>query len=217
MGQDQRSSVASSIDSMASGPQETQEASAGQADGETPTSTASRPRKRRKKKFYLAPSNPLSQVLFLWVWRLMWLIQHARDLKHIHMTLHVTETCSVCGDRLQEKWDAEFQQRKDRASLMRALMKAFGARYALLSIWKVFWVLFTWVGAYWILKKLIDVQDERQAAAASHWVEGHLYALGLFLTWFLGSICFHQLAMQSTRVGIQVCPPIERQIETRHE
>jgi hypothetical protein len=82
---------------------------------------------------------------------------------------------------------------------MRALGSSFGLRYFLLAIWKIFWILFTWVGAYWVLKSLIDVQDTLKPSM----LYGHLYALGLFLTSFLGSLCFHQLVLQSTRIGIQ--------------
>ncbi|KAJ3214108.1 hypothetical protein HDU67_002064 [Dinochytrium kinnereticum] len=117
-----------------------------------------------------------------------------------------------------------------RPRLHRALNRAFGVRFSLLAIWKALWALFTWLGAYGILKWIIDYCEARTAAADGRPVnstppptpgltplgplpaegptapplyQGHLLALALFLSSSFSSICFHQLSIQCTRIGVQ--------------
>lgn len=82
---------------------------------ESPPLNTPNKRKRRKKKFLLAPSNFISQILFLWVIRLIYLIQNVPDLKNIHLNLYKTETSSQSGDLLQEKWNAQVLKDKEYA------------------------------------------------------------------------------------------------------
>ena len=159
------------------------------------------PQKKKKKKrikFLLTSSNFLSQILFCWILKLTFIILRVGDLKNINLSLYKTETCTDSGDLLQKAWEKELASKKESASLSRAIWAAFGTRYVLISIWKVFWIICTWSSAYWALKLLISSLESQDSA----WI-CHLYALGLFLTSFLGSLCMHQLVLQSTRIGIQ--------------
>jgi ABC-type multidrug transport system fused ATPase/permease subunit len=151
----------------------------------------------KKVKFLLSSTNWISQILFLWIIRLVYLIHTLPQLKHLHLSLDSKETAQVTGDKLEENWEKERLKRKENASLMRALASAFGLVYLSLAIWKLLWIGFIWVGIYFALKGLIQVQQADQNYTA------HYYALGLFLSCFLGSLCFHQLAIQSTRIGIR--------------
>ena len=160
--------------------------------------TKSKAKKMGKKvKFLLNSSNWISQILFLWILKLVYLIHTLPQLKHLHLLLDSKETAQVTGDKLQEKWENEISKKRENASLMWALISTFGMVYFSLAIWKLVWILFTWVGIYFALKGLIQVQDSTLDNT------GHYYALALFLSSFLGSLCFHQLAIQSTRIGIR--------------
>ncbi|KAJ3103334.1 hypothetical protein HDU97_010239 [Phlyctochytrium planicorne] len=139
--------------------------------------------------------------------------------------------------------------------LHRALNRAFGVKFSLLAIWKALWALFTWLGAYGILKWTIEYCDARAFAfqpppgseplpsagifdlfasavmmvraappnppgnepvlgpapalikptpgSAPPLYQGHLLALALFLSTTFSSLCFHQLSIQCTRIGVQ--------------
>ena len=61
------------------------------------------------------------------------------------------------------------------------------------------WILFAWVGVYFMLKGLVAFQTSPESTSWSGWV----YASLLFVTSLLGTVFFHQTTLQSTRVGIQ--------------
>lgn len=157
-------------------------------------------RRKKRRRFLLAPSNLVSGWLFVWIARLVARIRATADPRAIHLCLAPSETCSVCGDALAAAWSVQVATKGQDASLLAALKAAFGLRYFALSLWKFLWIFFTWVGAFWVLKTLIALQDSESPSI----LYGHLYAALLFLTSFLGSLCFHQLGLQSTRIGIQV-------------
>ncbi|KAI8840915.1 hypothetical protein BC829DRAFT_446831 [Chytridium lagenaria] len=87
--------------------------------------------------------------------------------------------------------------------LRRALNRAFGVSFSLLSIWKALWALFTWLGAYGILKWVIDWCETRKNGGEVKAFQGHLLAVALFASSSLSSLCFHQLSIQCTRIGVQ--------------
>jgi hypothetical protein len=163
-------------------------------------------RRKKRRRFLLSPSNFLSSWLFIWIARLVSRIRCTSDPRSIHLCLAPSETCSVCGDALAAAWKVQVETRGQNASLFSALKSAFGWRYVALSLWKFLWIFFTWVGAFWVLKTLIALQDSPSPST----LYGHLYAALLFLTSFLGSLCFHQLGLQSTRIGIQVLHTLRR-------
>jgi hypothetical protein len=57
-----------------------------------------------------------------------------------------------------------------------------------------------WFGAYWLLKQTIAYvrrkPDDR--------TDGHLYAMGFFLSSFVASVCIHQLLSKSGSLGLRV-------------
>jgi hypothetical protein len=76
--------------------------------------TPNQPKKKRKKRrFLLAPSNFFSQILFLWVIQLIYLIQKVPDIKQLHLTLSLTETSTHSGNLLEDKWHQEVQKYKE--------------------------------------------------------------------------------------------------------
>lgn len=85
-------------------------------------------------------------------------------------------------------------------------MSAFGRPYMMLAFYKVFWIIFTYVGSYFLVKQLITYVettplDQREATSSR---DGYLYALGLFLTCVGSSICIQQVMAECTRIGVQV-------------
>ena len=85
-------------------------------------------------------------------------------------------------------------------------MSAFGRPYLMLAFYKVFWIIFTYLGSYFFVKRLIDFVEstpvEDRADKSS--TEGYLYALGLFLTCIGSSVCIQQVMAECTRIGVQV-------------
>ncbi|KAI9098245.1 hypothetical protein DFS34DRAFT_620123 [Phlyctochytrium arcticum] len=154
---------------------------------------------KRKRRFTLAPSNCCSGLLFTWVFRLINMARQTDDITKLSLHLRSSESAKVTGDNLQKTWDRQLNKHSGKPSLLRALQEAFGLRYYALAVWKAAWAIFMWIGAYWLLKKLVLFCEDN---SAPKW-HGHLYALSLFLSHCLGSICFHQLTIQCTRIGIQ--------------
>jgi hypothetical protein len=89
----------------------------------------------------------------------------------------------------------------NRASISRALLAAFGRPYFLLAFYKLFWIVFTYLGAYFFVRKLIVFVETEPKDPT----EGYLYALGLFLTSVASSVCIQQVMAECTRIGVQVC------------
>ncbi|KAF9973931.1 hypothetical protein BGZ73_002800 [Actinomortierella ambigua] len=87
----------------------------------------------------------------------------------------------------------------------------------LLAFYKVFWIILTYLGSYFFVKRLISFVEEKQRngfnlssqsspslAFQDSALEGYLYALGLFLTAVGSSVCLQQLTAECTRIGVQV-------------
>jgi len=93
-----------------------------------------------------------------------------------------------------------------RASISRALMSAFGRPYLMLAFYKVFWIIFTYVGSYFLVNRLISYVEDTpvDVREVTNSRDGYLYALGLFLTCVGSSICIQQVMAECTRIGVQV-------------
>jgi hypothetical protein len=85
-------------------------------------------------------------------------------------------------------------------------MSAFGRPYLLLAFYKVFWIIFTYLGAYFFVKRLISFVEftSEEERASKPLAEGYLYALGIFLTCVGSSVCIQQVMAECTRIGVQV-------------
>ncbi|EGF83598.1 hypothetical protein BATDEDRAFT_8420, partial [Batrachochytrium dendrobatidis JAM81] len=148
-------------------------------------------------------SNIISQLLFIWVFRLVRLCRRVSDIRNINFSLNESETAKATGDKLESIWNAEVNQSNEKASLLRALFKAFGKIYIPLALWKICWAGFTWAGSFWLLQWILMYQEARETA--SPWPVHHAYihTAGLFVCAVFASLCFHQLTLQNTRIGIQ--------------
>jgi len=61
------------------------------------------------------------------------------------------------------------------------------------------------LGAYWLLKQsIVYIERYHDPLTKEPVYAGHLYALGLLISSVISSICFHQLYIHGTKIGIQV-------------
>eukprot|EP00842_Homolaphlyctis_polyrhiza_P000575 jgi/Hompol1/1518/HPOL_000924-RA len=160
-------------------------------------------KKRKKPKFRLGSSNILSQFLFIWVFKLLRLCRKVSDIRNINFLLNDSETARETGDRLEAIWQAEVAQFNVNASLLRALTKAFGRIFIPLALWKLLWACFTWIGSFWMLQRLVMYKESLSTTSPWRAADGHLIAFSLFVCSVMASLCFHQLALQNNRIGIQ--------------
>ena len=171
-----------------------------------------KPRRKSKKRdrFTLAPVNLFDKLFFGWGWRLLHLVNTTSDIMSLHLHLRSTESAKVVGDKLERAWNEELEQMKTQQQtpkqsprLSKALWRAFRFQFLYLSLWKLMWTVFTWLASFFILQWLILFCEERVNSTPPAW-KGHVLALALFLCAAISSICFHQLSIQSTRIGVQV-------------
>ncbi|KAI1315640.1 hypothetical protein EDD11_000533 [Mortierella claussenii] len=77
----------------------------------------------------------------------------------------------------------------------------------MLAFYKLFWIVFTYLGAYFFVKRIISFVESTPAEGMTgkdSSTEGYLYALGLFLTCVGSTICIQQVMAECTRIGVQV-------------
>ncbi|KAF9384264.1 Multidrug resistance-associated protein 4 [Podila verticillata] len=149
--------------------------------------------------------NFMSKWFFLWVIPLIRRTRSDPDFDPDSIKLQREESARVAGQRLGDCWRQEELDYKNKASISRALLAAFGRPYFLLAFYKLFWIIFTYLGSYFFVKKLIIfVETMPQDTLAVKSTEGYLYALGLFLTSVASSVCIQQVMAECTRIGVQV-------------
>lgn len=159
----------------------------------------SKKKKKKKKRFLLAAGNFISQFFLLWVYRLVQLNSNKADVRNVVFVLAPSETAKYAGDRVSQFWEDQKKSGVAKPSIFMALFNAFGYAYFPLALWKLIWAGSTWFGTYYMLLLLIDFQE----TGKENLTPGYLYATGLFACTFIGSLCFHQLTIQTTRIGIQ--------------
>ncbi|KAJ3235760.1 hypothetical protein HDU81_000178 [Chytriomyces hyalinus] len=179
------------------------------------------PKPAKKRKFPLAPTGGYADTLFFfWGFRLIALVLNAESVLDLHLHLKASESAKIVAEQLETTWKEEVKSmtakranleaagRSDDAAkcqpqLWHALQKSFGRMYALLGVWKLVWALFTWLGAFAILKWLVDFCQERNDGVSPAPWKGHVLALALLFSSVLSSVSYHQLSMQSTKIGIR--------------
>ncbi|KAI9350735.1 P-loop containing nucleoside triphosphate hydrolase protein [Obelidium mucronatum] len=153
---------------------------------------------RRKHRKSRRDRNVLDLLLFLWGFRLLSLVRSADDVLAIHLHLKSHESAKIAAEKLEAAWAKDSSKK-----LWRSLQTAFGNSYALLGIWKLLWAAAKWIGSYAILKWLLEFVEERNEGKDPSAWRGHVIALALLLSAVISSICYHQLSMQSTKIGIR--------------
>ncbi|KAF9433662.1 Multidrug resistance-associated protein 4 [Entomortierella beljakovae] len=150
--------------------------------------------------------NFISKWFFLWVIPLLRRAKSDPDFDPDSIELQKEESANYTGEKLGEKWRQEEIDYREKASISRALMSAFGRPYLMLASYKFFWIVFTYLSSYFFVKRLISFVEVApgEVLDSSPPTEGYLYALGLFITSVAGSICIQQVMAECTRIGVQV-------------
>lgn len=84
--------------------------------------------------------------------------------------------------------------------IRRAIIRAYGLKFVLNSLWKIIWAIALWFEAYWLLKKTILFLR----VPAEDLTLGHIYAVGFLISSIIASIGIHQMLSQSMKLGVRV-------------
>ncbi|CAG8610578.1 5509_t:CDS:2 [Acaulospora morrowiae] len=149
-------------------------------------------------------ANFLSSWFFIWVFRLLKL-SRTFNLDDDNLALQDSEKAKTVGNKLEGHWKLEFYNKNSRKpSIRRALVNSFGVSYAFLGIYKLIGAIFLFIGSYYFLNRLIKHIELEDGSTPESGVDGHMFALGLFLCALLSSIFINQVMSESTRIGVQV-------------
>jgi len=148
-------------------------------------------------------NNFLSEILYLWVYRLIYLIKN-KDSSELKFHLGKNESSKKSGKDLHNAWKEEIEKnRHGGPSIFKAIIRAFGKGFAILAIWELLWIFFTWTGFYYLVKKAVCyIENHKQGIADEY--KGYLNAFAFLMTFIFSTICHNQLHIQCTKVGIRV-------------
>eukprot|EP00842_Homolaphlyctis_polyrhiza_P004125 jgi/Hompol1/4713/HPOL_003833-RA len=142
----------------------------------------------------------LSNWFYLWV---VPIIAKARSPKvnfaKVKLSLRHGETARVNTDLLEKHWNDEQAKNPKSPKFIRALWATFGVEYAMIALYKISWTFFTWAGAWYLLKLILNFLTNK-----GEFLNGHMYAMSLFLASIFSSIAIHQQYGECNRVGIKV-------------
>jgi len=158
------------------------------------------------KEYRLAPSNFISQWLYLWVWPLATKARSA-DVRKLNLKLNAPDQATFNTEKLQAAWNKEKQANPTKPSIYRALRSAYGLSYILIGLYKLAWGLFTWLAAWWLLKLVLVYLQEyakKNPDANTSMEMGHGLAVAMFGAAFFSSVAIHQLYGLCYRAGVQV-------------
>jgi hypothetical protein len=80
-----------------------------QTELNTSSSITSPTRRKRRRKFHLAPKGILDRLLFLWGFRLLSLVLNSEDVLDIPLHLKSPESSRTAGDALEYQWHEELK------------------------------------------------------------------------------------------------------------
>jgi len=133
---------------------------------------------------------------------LIYLIKN-KDFSEIKFHLGKKESAKRSGKDLHNAWIIEVETHRKDPSILKAIIRAFGKGFALLSIWEILWIFFTWTGFYYLVKETVHFVEKYRKNEANHYV-GFIYAFAFLATFIFSTICHNQLHIQCTKVGIRV-------------
>ncbi|KAI8913700.1 P-loop containing nucleoside triphosphate hydrolase protein [Gorgonomyces haynaldii] len=125
------------------------------------------------------------------------ILQQTRRNEPLKFQLRAQEQARKNVDDLENAW---FEQLKlGKPSIYQALYKVYGVEYLSIAGYKLAWTVFTWAGAWYLLKMFLIFMGSNADV-----VDGHEIAIGLFLVSLFSSICIHQQYAECNRVGVKV-------------
>jgi len=126
-----------------------------------------------------------------------------KDFSEIKFHLGKKETSKRAGKELHSAWIVEVENHHKEPSILKAIIRAFGKGFALLAIWEILWIIFTWTGFYYLVKRAVRYIEHHKQGIADEYI-GYLNAFAFLLTFIFSTICHNQLHIQCTKVGIRV-------------
>ncbi|ORX80639.1 P-loop containing nucleoside triphosphate hydrolase protein [Anaeromyces robustus] len=147
-------------------------------------------------------NNFISEILYLWVYRLIYLIK-SKDFTEIKFHLGKKESSKKTGKDLHNAWKEEVEKHQKDPSIAKALMRAYGKGFGLLAIWEILWIFFAWTGFYWLVKQSIRYIEHHKKGKDDE-IKGYVISVAFLLTFIFSTICHNQLHFQSTKIGIRV-------------
>ncbi|KAJ3408448.1 hypothetical protein HDV05_004980 [Chytridiales sp. JEL 0842] len=146
-------------------------------------------------------SNFLSNWFYLWVLPVVGASRSNKiEFSDVKLNLRNQETSRINTDKLESAWFAELRSKPANPKFQNALVSAFGAEYFAIAGYKITWTVFTWAGAWYLLKMMLQFLQNRE----SDLVKGHMLAFALLLVSVFSSIAIHQQYGECNRVGIKV-------------
>ena len=134
----------------------------------------------------------LSNWFFLWT---LPIIGKANSNLSLKLELRPEEQAKANVDALEKAW----KESSDK-NFLNALTRIYGKEYALIGLYKIAWTFFTWAGAWYLMLKVLTFLNSPSQPI----LDGHMYALALFLSSLLSSIAIHQQYAECNRVGVKV-------------
>eukprot|EP00833_Pecoramyces_ruminatium_P000476 jgi/Orpsp1_1/1174508/evm.model.c7180000050362.1 len=147
-------------------------------------------------------NNFISEILYLWVFRLIYLCK-TKDFSELKFHLGKNDSAKKSGKDLHDAWKIEVEKHQRDPSIATALLRAFGKGFAILSIWEILWIFFTWTGFYWLVKQAIHYVDLHKQGNTENSV-GFMIAGAFLLSFIFSTVCHYQLHFQCTKIGIRV-------------
>jgi len=145
-------------------------------------------------------NNFLSNWFFVWVFPILARAKSQKDLKNISFNLRNQETARVNVDALDKAYRSQLE-RGEKPSILRALKQVFGLEYGMIAMYKFAWTVFTWAGAWYLLKEMLSYLGSKSTKPESY---GQLVAMFLGLAGLLSSIAIHQQYAECNRVGVKI-------------
>lgn len=133
------------------------------------------------KPFKLTPSNVVSDVLFAWVFWLLWRCL-GQGAQNVPVQLGTRDRSANTTATFRKAYEQDQE-------LLKALWKVFGSQLLAMGLWKVVWTICTWAGAFYLLEQLMLKQ--RMSIAVSLLITTVVSAVAIQVQFYY--ICFRSL------------------------
>ncbi|KAH6576899.1 hypothetical protein BASA50_008740 [Batrachochytrium salamandrivorans] len=168
-----------------------------------PNKTAGSPPRRQNSAdtVHLWSSFFLSNWFYVWVFPIVARASSssAAAFAKIKLQLRPDESARLNTDKLEAEWLKMYAANPSEAKFLNALYTTYGLEYGLIGLYKIAWTVFTWAGAWYLLKLMLIFLSGNEPL-----LNGHMYAMALFLSSFFSSITIHQQYGECNRVGIKI-------------
>ncbi|EFA76770.1 ABC transporter C family protein [Heterostelium album PN500] len=143
----------------------------------------------------------LFKLTWDWANRFVWFcFRNVLEQKHI-WNLASFDRAEMISEKMRKQWELEIK--KEKPSYTRAGIRAFGPIYGIASIYYLIYIASQFVGPEMLSKMVIFVTKAKMhdpnLNLDLNW--GYYYALIIFISAMIGSVCLYQSNMMTARVG----------------